>query len=76
MFINHYSISPGMITSRVGVGAKYAGAYKDADGTYTITLSPSGDGENGIPTGKPFYGVLRAYVPVPGADLTVGVVKR
>ena len=34
MFINHYSISPGMITSRVGLGAKYAGAYKDADGDY------------------------------------------
>ncbi len=34
MFINHYSISPGMMTSRVDTGAKYAGAYKDADGAY------------------------------------------
>ena len=34
MFINHYSTSPGMISSRVGLGAKYAGAYKDADGDY------------------------------------------
>jgi hypothetical protein len=45
MFINHYSISTGMISSRVGIGAKYAGAYKDSDGnflvgehTYKITL--------------------------------------
>ncbi len=43
------------------------------DGTYTITLSPTGDGPNGIPTGKPFYGILRAYSPVQGADLTVAV---
>ncbi len=46
-------------------------AEQNADGTYTVTLSPSGEGQNGIPTGKPFYGVLRAYVPVQGADLTV-----
>lgn len=43
------------------------------DGTYTVTLSPDGGGLNGIPTGKPFYVVLRAYLPVPGADLTVRV---
>lgn len=43
------------------------------DGSYTVTLSPSGDGKNGIPTGKPFYGILRAYVPVPGADNSVKV---
>ena len=30
------------------------------DGTTTITLSPSGGGKNGIPTGKAFYGVRRA----------------
>ena len=36
MFINHYSMSPGMISSRVGVGAKYAGAYKDSDGDYLV----------------------------------------
>jgi hypothetical protein len=45
MFINHYSISTAMISSRVGIGAKYAGAYKDSDGdfligdrTYEVTL--------------------------------------
>ena len=43
------------------------------DGTYTVTLSPGGEGKNGIPTGKPFYAVLRAYVPVSGADMTVEV---
>jgi len=37
---------------------------------------PSGEGVNGIPTGKPFYGILRAYMPVKGADLTVKVEKR
>jgi hypothetical protein len=26
-----------------------------ADGTAVITLSPSGAGRNGVPTGKPFY---------------------
>lgn len=41
-----------------------------SDGTYVVTLSPSGDGVNGIPTGKPFYALLRAYVPVHGAALT------
>ncbi|MGA9277739.1 DUF1214 domain-containing protein [Ilumatobacter sp.] len=48
-------------------------ATAEADGSYTITLGPSGDGTNGIPTGKPFYGILRAYLPVPGADLTAAV---
>ena len=43
------------------------------DGSYTVTLSPDGSGVNGIPTGKPFYAILRAYVPVPGADMTVKV---
>jgi hypothetical protein len=43
------------------------------DGGYTVTLSPNGSGVNGIPTGKPFYAILRAYVPVPGADLRVVV---
>jgi len=51
-------------------------AAAEADGSYLITLSPSGDGTNGIPTGKPFYGVLRAYQPVQGADLAVTVVKN
>ena len=44
---------------------------QNSDGTYTITLSPDGSGINGIPTGKPFYGILRAYVPVQGADMSV-----
>jgi hypothetical protein len=48
----------------------------EADGTAVITLSPSGDGRNGIPTGKPFYGILRAYQPVPGAALRPTVRKR
>lgn len=34
MFINHYSISTGMMTSVVGMGAKYGDAYKDSDGNY------------------------------------------
>ncbi|MEW9918465.1 DUF1214 domain-containing protein, partial [Marimonas sp. MJW-29] len=45
----------------------------NADGTTTVTLSPSGEGLNGIPTGKPFYGILRSYMPLPGADTTVKV---
>lgn len=46
------------------------------DGSHTVTLSPDGSGLNGIPTGKPFYAVLRAYVPVPGADMTVKVTNN
>jgi hypothetical protein len=47
------------------------------DGTYALTLSPSGEGSNGIPTGgKNFYGVLRAYVPAPGAVMKVKVEKK
>ncbi|MDR4493999.1 MAG: DUF1254 domain-containing protein [Nitrospirales bacterium] len=45
MFINHYSISTGMISSVVGLGAKYGNAYKDSageflmgDNTYTIAF--------------------------------------
>jgi hypothetical protein len=34
MFVNHYSISTGMMSSIVGMGAKYGGAYKDSDGDY------------------------------------------
>jgi len=48
----------------------------ESDGTAVITLSPSGDGRNGIPTGKPFYGILRAYQPVQGAQLKPTVRKR
>ena len=46
------------------------------DGSYTVTLSPDGSGVNGIPTGKPFYAILRAYVPVSGTDMTVKVTNE
>ena len=46
------------------------------DGTYTITLSPTGEGLNGVPTGKAFYAILRAYVPIKDADMTVIVNKK
>ena len=46
------------------------------DGTYTVTLSPLGEGINGIPTGKPFYAILRAYEPIEGADLKVIIKKK
>jgi len=46
------------------------------DGTYTITLSPSGEGMNGIPTGKPFYAILRAYVPSPNAVMKLKIEKK
>lgn len=49
---------------------------QNADGTYTVTLGPTGEGMNGIPTGKPFYAILRAYVPREGADLSVKVEKQ
>ena len=48
-------------------------ASPNEDGTHTITLSPTGSGHNAIPTGKPFYCILRAYVPVQDADLYVSV---
>lgn len=51
-------------------------ADQNSDGTYTITLSPDGSGKNGIPTGKDFYLTLRAYVPVPGADMKMKVEKK
>ena len=47
MYINHYSMSTGMISSVVGVGAKYGNAYKDSEGEflmgdnqYTINFPP------------------------------------
>ena len=46
------------------------------DSSYTVTLSPDGSGVNGIPTGKPFYAILRAYVPVSGTDMTVKVTNN
>jgi hypothetical protein len=49
---------------------------QNEDGTYTITLSPGGDGLNGIPTGKAFYGFLRAYAPAPDADMKVKIDKK
>jgi hypothetical protein len=41
-----------------------------------VTLSADGSGQNGIPTGKDFYLILRAYVPVAGADMTMEVLKQ
>jgi hypothetical protein len=49
---------------------------KNADGTYTLVLSPSGSGTNGIPTGKDFYGILRAYVPNPDAKMSVKIERQ
>lgn len=49
---------------------------RNADGSYTVSINPMGEGLNGIPSGKDFYVVLRAYVPVKGADLTVAAVNR
>lgn len=46
------------------------------DGTYTVTISPNGDGLNGLPSGKPFYIILRAYVPVQGASMQAKVEKQ
>jgi hypothetical protein len=51
-------------------------AEQNGDGTYTVTLSPDGGCKNGIPTGKPFYALLRAYVPVHGADMTTQIEKK
>ena len=51
-------------------------SQQNDDGTYTVTLSPTGEGKNGIPTGKPFYIILRAYVPVAGADMTPKLEKQ
>ena len=46
------------------------------DGTYTLTLSPSGKGKNGIPTGKDFYAILRAYMPGPEAVMKIKIIKE
>jgi hypothetical protein len=51
-------------------------AEPNEDGTYTIVLSPTGSGKNGIPTGKNFYMITRAYVPVPGANNQPKVIKK
>jgi hypothetical protein len=50
-------------------------SQRNDDGSYIITLRPDGEGKNGIPTGKPFYGLLRAYLPVDGIDITPSVTK-
>lgn len=40
-------------------------AKPDEDGDFTVTLSPGGEGPNGIPTmGKPPYVIFRVYNPV------------
>ena len=48
-------------------------AEPSPDGSDTITLSPDGSGKNDIPTGKPFYAILRAYVRVQDADMAVEI---
>lgn len=66
-----------LIKNEIGIYDRTTYSSKqNADGSYTVTLSPDGSGINGIPTGKPFYVILRAYVPVPNADLTVTIDKR
>jgi hypothetical protein len=51
-------------------------AEKNSDGTYTVMLSPTGEGKNGVPTGKDFYIILRAYMPVQGASMKAMVEKQ
>lgn len=51
-------------------------AEQNSDGTYTVLLSPTGEGTNGIPTGKDFYMILRAYVPVPSGNMKAKVEKQ
>lgn len=51
-------------------------AEANEDGSFTIFLSPDGGGKNGIPTGKDFYAVTRAYVPVQGVDMQPSIVKK
>ena len=51
-------------------------ATPNDDGSYTLILSPSGEGRNGIPTGKDFYGILRAYVPEENANMKVSIKKQ
>jgi hypothetical protein len=36
MYINHYPVSDGMANPKPGSGAKYAGAYKDAEGNALV----------------------------------------
>ncbi|MEA1899017.1 MAG: DUF1214 domain-containing protein [Bacteroidota bacterium] len=50
-------------------------AKPNEDSTYTITVSPKGDGKNGIPTGKNFYGVLRVYEPIGDAKVIIKKIK-
>ncbi|MEP3333188.1 DUF1214 domain-containing protein [Sedimentitalea sp.] len=50
-------------------------AEPNDNGTFTITLSPDASGQNAIPTGKDFYLLTRAYVPVAGADLQPKIEK-
>lgn len=71
MYINAYSISPGMITSIPGVGSKYLEAVRDADGDflqgdkqYTLTLPPN-------PPANNFWSVT-AYDAVTAAGLENG----
>ncbi len=71
MYINAYSISPGMITSIPGVGSKYLEAVRDADGDflqgdkqYTLTLPAN-------PPANNFWSIT-AYDAVTAAGLDNG----
>ncbi|CUH47191.1 DUF1214 domain-containing protein [Ruegeria atlantica] len=46
------------------------------DETHTVTHSPDGSGQNGIPTRTPIYVLLRAYLPVAGAVIETVVEKQ
>ncbi len=71
MFINHYSISTGMISSIVGLGAKYAGAYKDSEGNF---LSGENTYQIDIPADVPakLFWSLTAYDFATASGLPAG----
>jgi len=61
-----------LIPNKLGVYDQTSYTAKpNKDGTYTIIVNPKGDGKNGIPTGKNFYGVFRVYEPIGDAKVTV-----
>lgn len=71
MFINHYSISTGMISSVVGLGAKYAVAYRDSKGEY---LNGSNTYKITVPANVPakLFWSLTAYDASSASGLAAG----
>jgi len=71
MYVNHYGISTGMMTSIVGLGAKYGNAYKDSEGNFLM-------GENtykiDLPANAPanLFWSLTLYDAVTAAGLAAG----